>query len=74
MVILLPLSLIVGLYGMNGLDLTKLNYIPQDCSSPSDNGTDFDVIIGFCGITNRFLPRRIFLTIQIQALLQRIRL
>ncbi|CAN5788161.1 hypothetical protein BH23THE1_BH23THE1_06740 [soil metagenome] len=35
-VILLPLSLIVGIYGMNGLDLTKLNDIPQDCSSPSD--------------------------------------
>ncbi len=27
--ILLPLSLIVGIYGMNGLDLTKLSDIPQ---------------------------------------------
>lgn len=46
-VILPPLSLIVGLYGMNGLDLTKLNDFTQDYSSPSYNGTDFDVIIGF---------------------------
>jgi magnesium transporter len=28
-VIILPLTLIVGIYGMNGLDLTKLSYIPQ---------------------------------------------
>ncbi|WP_261377779.1 CorA family divalent cation transporter [Candidatus Nitrosocosmicus arcticus] len=28
-VILLPLTLITGIYGMNGLDLTKLNEMPQ---------------------------------------------
>ena len=28
-VIILPLTLIVGIYGMNGLDVTKLSYIPQ---------------------------------------------
>ena len=28
-VILLPLTLIAGIYGMNGLDLTKLSDIPQ---------------------------------------------